>query len=175
MRVAIRVSVLALVIAALVGVPAGAAHGWRTPPSSWLAVRAFAGRAPQGGTLLVAASVRLPRGAERMGLTPSASAVVHFASGDVAVTLSGRTRTDRGHRHGHAGWWSPVRVWRGVARVPVRSDEQVGRVAVDVTITLGDGSVTLATFGRIRPARGGETPPPPTDPEPPCTDGCQET
>ena len=50
--------------------------------------------------------------------------------------------------------------------MPVAANEQVGRVAVDVTITLGDGSVTITTHGRIRKARGNPPPPPPTDPDP---------
>lgn len=176
MRAAIRIAFLGLVIAAIVGVPAGAAHGRRTPPPQRVHVSAWASRAVQGGTLVVAAKVRLRGGFAAEGITPVASAVVHFASGDVTVELTGSSWTLPGHRFGHRSWWAPVRVWRGIARVPVRIDEQVGRVAVDITITLGDGSVMVTTFGRIRPARKDHTPPPTTDPtpEPPCTAGCDE-
>lgn len=173
MRPSIRVAFLGLVIAAMIGAPAGAAARHRTLPAHHTAVLAAAGTARQGGTLLVVARVRLPHGA-RHGTEPSATAVVHFASGDVSVDLGGRIHALRGHWFGGRAWWAPVRVWRGAARVPVAADEQTGRVRIDVTISFGDGSVTVATVGRIRPARGQN--PPTTDPDPvPCSDGCQET
>jgi hypothetical protein len=177
MRPAIRIAFLGLVIAAMIGAPASAAPSHRTPPGHRIDVRAAAGTARQGGTLVVTVQVRLPRHARRDAL-PEASAVVHFASGDVTVDLTGRVRALRGQWFHGRGWWSPARVWRGVARVPVQADEQTGRVRVDVTVRLGDGSVTKATIGRIRPARHGHTSPPPTtDPDPvvPCSSGCQET
>ncbi|MFN8519234.1 MAG: hypothetical protein U0667_07580 [Chloroflexota bacterium] len=173
MRPAIRIAFLGLVIAAMIGAPASAAPGHRSPPGQRLDARAAASSARQGGTLLVLAEVRLPRRAAS-DVVPAVSAVVHFASGDVSVDLTGRVRSLRGGR----GWWAPVRVWSGIARVPVAQDEQVGRVRVDVSVTLGDGSVSIATSGRVRPARPGHTTPPPTtdpDPDPvPCTAGCQE-
>lgn len=173
MRTTIRIALLGLIIAAVVGVPAAGAHGRRTPPPPRVQASAWASRAVQGGTLVVAARVRLPRGLARTGVAPAATAVVHFASGDVTVELQGRTWSARGHRFAPRAWWSPVRVWRGAVRVPVSATEQVGPVKVDLTITLGDGSVKLTTFGRVRRSR--TAPPPTTDPtDPPCTAGCDE-
>lgn len=174
MRPAIRIAFLGLVIAAVVGAPAGVAARHWTPPGPRHHIHATASTARQGGTLRVRAHVRLPWAARDQA--PSVTAVVHFASGDVSVDLTGRLRTRRAHRFGGHMWWVPAPAWRGVARVPVAADEQPGRVRVDVTVAFGDGSVTVATVGRIRPARHGHTPPPTTDPEPaPCTDGCQES
>lgn len=175
MRPVVRIVLLGLLITAVAGLPVSA-HRWWSPPAHSIDAHAWAGSARQGGTLLVAVEVRVPRRLARRGVTPVASAVVHFASGDVSVELAGRERASRGHRFGGQAWWSPARYWRGVARVPVSLTEEVGRVAVDVTVTLGDGSVTVSTFGRIRKARG-NPPPPPTDPDPeqpPCTAGCDE-
>lgn len=168
MRSAIRIGLLGVILAAVVGVPASAHPHWRTPR---LDAHAVAGRAVQGGTLMVGVRVRLPRGYDRANPAPVASAVVHFASGDVTVDLTGRARELRGHAFGHRGWWTS-RAWRGVALVPVSATEQVGRVKVDVTVTFGDGSVTVATYGRIHKSRTAPTPDP--EPEQPCTAGCQE-
>jgi hypothetical protein len=176
MRPVIRIALLGLLVTAVVGAPASAAPRWWNPPAPSISAKAWAGSARQGGTLVVAVQVHVPRRLARRGTFPAASAVVHFASGDVSVDLTGRTRAQRGHRFGGHAWSAPAREWRGVALVPVLADEQVGRVGVDVTVTLGDGSVTVATFGRIRGARG-NPPPPPTDPDPeqpPCTAGCDE-
>ena len=176
MRSVVRIVLLGLLATAVVGVPAAAAPRWWDPPARSIDAHAWAGSARQGGTLLVAVEVRVPRRLARKGVVPVASATIHFASGDVAVDLAGRDRALRGHRFGGGAWWAPVRYWRGVTRVPVGATEEVGRVAVDVTVTLGDGSVTVTTFGRIRKARGTTTPPPTVpDPEqPPCTAGCDE-
>ena len=169
MRSVVRVGLLGVILAAVVGVPASAAPRWRAEPR--LDAHAAAGRAVQGGTLVVGVRVRLPRRYDRSNPAPVAKATVHFASGDVTVDLTGRTRELRGHGYGHRGWWTS-RSWRGIAFVPVSATEQVGRVKVDVTVTLGDGSVTVATFGRIFRSR--TTPDPDPDPEQPCTAGCQE-
>ncbi len=178
MRSVIRIVLLGLLVTAVAGIPASAHPHWWSPPAPKIDAQAWAGTARQGGTLLVAVQVRIPRRLARRGVAPVASATVHFASaGDVSADLTGRARARQGQRFGGHAWWSPSRYWRGVVRVPVAADEQVGRVAVDVTITLGDGSVTITTYGRIRKARGNPTPPP-TDPEPdpttPCTAGCDE-
>jgi hypothetical protein len=172
MRSVVRIVLLGLLVTAVAGLPAGAAPRWWDPPTQAIDAHAWASTARQGGTLLVAVQVRVPRRLARRGVTPVASATVHFASGDVSVELAGPSRARRAR--GFGGWWAPARYWRGVARIPVDATEQVGRVAVDVTVTLGDGSVTVSTFGRIRKARG-NPPPPPTDPDPtPCTSGCDE-
>ena len=176
MRPVIRIALLGLLVTAVVGAPANAAPRWGNPPDTGISAKPWAGSARQGGTLLVAVQVHVPRRLARRGTFPTASAVVHFASGDVSVDLTGRTRAQRGHRFGGHAWWAPAREWRGVALVPVLATEQVGPVAVDVTVKLGDGSVTVATFGRIRRARGNPTPPPvdPDPEQPPCTAGCDE-
>jgi hypothetical protein len=175
MRSVVRIVLLGSLITAIVGLPASAAPRWWNPPARSIDAHAWAGSARQGGTLLVAVQVRVPRRLARRGVSPVASATIHFASGDVSADLAGRTRALRGHGFGRHAWWSPARYWRGVVRVPVGATEQVGRVAVDVTVTLGDGSVVVSTFGRIRKARGNPTPPPPPDPDPtPCTAGCDE-
>jgi hypothetical protein len=175
MRSVIRIVLLGLLVTAVAGIPASAHPRWWSPPAPKIDAHASAGTARQGGTLVVAVQVRIPRRLARRGVAPVASATVHFASGDVSADLTGRSRARRGNRFGGHAWWSPARSWRGVVRVPVAANEQVGRVAVDVTITLGDGSVTITTYGRIRKARGNPPPPPPTDPDPtPCTAGCDE-
>jgi hypothetical protein len=174
MRSVVRIVLLGLLVTAVAGIPASAGPRWWDPPTPTIDAHAWASTARQGGTLLVAVQVGVPRRLARRGVSPVASATIHFASGDVSVDLTGRTRQARGHRFGGHAWWSRDRSWRGVVRVPVGATEQVGRVAVDVTVTLGDGSVTVSTFGRIRKARGNPTPPP-TDPDPtPCTAGCDE-
>jgi hypothetical protein len=177
MRSAIRIVLLGLLVTAVAGIPASAHPRWWSPPAPQIQAKAWASTARQGGTLLVTVQVRIPRSLARRGVAPVATATVHFASaGDVSVDITGRAaRAGRGHRFGGHAWWSPARIWRGVVRVPVAADEQVGRVPVDLTITLGDGSVTITAYGRIRKARGAPTPPP-TDPDPttPCTAGCNE-
>jgi hypothetical protein len=171
MRSVIRIGLLGVILAAVVGAPVSAHPHRRTPPAPRIDAHAVAGRAAQGGELLVAVRVRLPRGTGR-DAAPAAQAVVHLASGDVSVDLTGQTRALRGHRFGDRGGWHRGRVWRGVASVPVSATEQVGWVKVDVTVTLGDGSVTVGAWGRIHRSR--TTPTPDPDPETPCTAGCQE-
>jgi hypothetical protein len=184
MRRAASIALLSLVVVALVGAPAAARDRRPDRPAPDPVVTAFAGRARQGGTLLVGVIVSLPRGAHLAGV-PSATAVVHFASDDVAVDLVGHTprHGHRHHGHGPRGWWGPpVPVWWGVARVPVGATETPGLVQVDVTVALGDHSVIASTVGRIRPARWTTPPSDPGQPDPgqpdpgqPCTDGCQES
>lgn len=94
------------------------------------AFHARAGVAAQGGSLHVTARVGHPV----RGTDFSATAVVHFTSGDVTVTLK---------RHGrsfHAG-----------TRVPVAADATLGPVAVDVTITYGASVQVINVQGRIAP------------------------
>lgn len=175
MRTAIRTAFLGLVMAAVVGVPVAGAHGRRTPPPQRIHASASASRAVQGGTLVVAARVRLPRGLARKGVTPKVTAIVHFATGDVKVELTGRTWSARGHRFARRGWWSRVRVWRGGVRVPVGATEPSGRVKVHVTFTIGDASATLTTYGRVHRSRKAPAPTPSPDPTvPPCTSGCDD-
>ena len=59
----------------------------------------------------------------------------------------------------------------GVARVPVGTTERPGRVRVDVTVALGDGSVTVLTFGRVigqstQPPTSAQDPAPTPSPTP---------
>ena len=106
----------------------------------------------QGGSLRVDGVV-----VGRNGRTAfSASAVVHFASGDVSVPL--QTKADR-WRHGHharvqfrhrRGQPLLARAW-----VPVSATE-TGQVPVDVTIVYGRRIVAIRTFGIDR--RNGDGP-----------------
>lgn len=184
---------LALTVVALVGVPA-AAHGGRDhdrgrstrPPSFSVLV----GSARQGGTMLIAAKVHPPRRFRPWRVSEkdelSATAVVHFASGDVEVTLAPRAARTRfkswyrgvgypGHRflkaRGRSIWgrpfWSPrswKRAWTVFAKVPVGAAEQVGRVAVDVTVTFGDTTATVTTYGKVKAAKPAPTPEPSPSP-----------
>jgi hypothetical protein len=90
--------------------------------------RAHASSATQGGTLHVSGKVVHAVRANAF----SATAVVHFPTGDVTVTLK-----RAGHSF-HAG-----------ARVAVPADAAVGAVAVDVTITYGAITQVVTTNGRI--------------------------
>jgi len=179
--------VLAFAMVALVGVPATAHEGDHDRVHHGKAPRfaVLVGSARQGGTMLIAARVSPPRWHRRWtrARALTATAVVHFASGDVEVTLTPRMSRARflawSKGRGYPGetfvaarglrvwgrpFWTP-RKWRNhwtlFARVPVAADETVGRVAVDVTITYRDTTATLTTFGIVKPAR--------TEPEPPPT------
>src|SRR4051812_11206740 len=86
-------------------------HGQKTP-----VVVVRAGTGEQGGTLHVQARVK-------WGKHPSdfsASATVHFASGDVSMDLT---------RHGKS--------FGAGANVPVAADETLGPVTVDFVVTYG--------------------------------------
>ena len=97
-------------------------------PTASFAARA--NHAAQGGSLLVTARVNH---AVRTS-TFSASAVVHFASGDVTVTLE---------RHGHS--------FSAGGRVTVAANETLGPLAVDVTILYGATTQVLTVHGTIVP------------------------
>lgn len=159
MRRAAMIALLSLVVVALVGAPI-AATGRHARHAPRAVVTASAGRAAQGGTLVVRAKVFLPWGA-KLSSVPSATAVVHFASGDVSVDLSAPGRR-RGDGLRAWPWWPWVPVWSGVARVPVGATEQPGRVRVDVTVALADGSVTVLAFGRVLGTASPERSPTPT-------------
>ena len=146
MRRGMLVAALSLMLVTLVGgtVSAHGRGGHHRPPQSF---GAGAGTADQGGSLRVDAVV--------LGAVPgtpfSASAVVHFASGDVSVTL--QTRADRwGHRGHHGrvqfrhrrGHVLLARAW-----VPVGATETPGQVPVDVTIVYGTQTVVVHTTGVV--------------------------
>jgi hypothetical protein len=174
-------AVLVIATLALTGVPASA-HGRDHGDRHRIRVPSFSvlvGSARQGGTLLIAAKVNPPRWHRKWSRTEveelSATAVVHFASGDVEVTLTPRASKSRfkgwykgvgypGARsqvfRGRDIWgrpfWAPpfwMRAWTVWAKVPVAADEAIGRVAVDVTITYGDTTAIITTFGNIKPAK----------------------
>lgn len=129
------VAVLSLALLAVIAPTASAAPWWRTPT--------FVARAGQA-----APTETLRIGARALHISPwarvSASAVVHFASGDVAVQLQ-----PRGWR-----WWH---FFGGSVTVP--TCEAAGSVAVDVTFTYR---------GALYPASATATVVAPETPDPTC-------
>ena len=93
--------------------------------------KAHASAAAQGGSLHISARVLHVSRTSTFGAT----AVVHFASGDVTVALK-----RAGHSF-HAG-----------GRVPVAADAALGPVAVDVTISYGATTQVVSVWGKIGPA-----------------------
>lgn len=120
-----RLGILAVLTLAFVA--AFGATAFAAKPASFAA---RANHAEQGGSLHVTAKVKH---ADRTS-TFSASAIVHFASGDVSVTLK---------RHGHS--------YTAAGRAPVAADETVGPVSVDVTINYGATTQVLTVQGTIEP------------------------
>lgn len=116
-------AVTALAFVAIFGSTALAAR----PAASFTA---RANHAEQGGSLRVAAAVK--HGDHKS--TFSASAVVHFASGAVAVDLTRNGRSLTAH-----------------AKVPVAADAAIGPVVVDVTITYGLTTQVIPVVGMIQP------------------------
>jgi hypothetical protein len=90
-----------------------------------------ASAAQVGGTLHILAKVKhAVRGTDF-----SATATVHFASGDVTIELNRRGKS-----------------YVAGGKVPVPADQPVGPVAVDVTITYGGVPTGVDTFNaRIQP------------------------
>ena len=121
-----RLGILAVVTLALVAVLGSTALAAKPAASFW----ARAGHAAQGGSLHVLARVKHADRSQAF----SASATVHFASGDVVMDLN---------RHGKS--------FTAGGRVPVADDEAVGPVAVDVTITYGVSVQTVPAQGVIQP------------------------
>lgn len=155
MRRGTLVAAVSLMLVTLVGGTVSAHGGRGHHPGPSFSARA--GTASQGGKLWVGAKVRHAVRGEAI----SASAVVHFASGDVTVTLE--TRADRRGRRGHHGHFqSHHRRGHAVvarARVPVGATEIPGEVLVDVTIVYGSQTVIIHTSGLIE----GTVPPPDPD------------
>jgi len=122
-----RVAFSAVVGLLLVALIAPVASAARPAPS-------FVGKASAaepGGSLHLLAKVKH---AVR-GTTFSASAVVHFASGDVLVTLNQRGKS-----------------FVAGGNAPVPADQPVGPVAVDITITYNGVPTAVPTFNaRIQP------------------------
>jgi hypothetical protein len=125
-----RLGVLAVITLACVATFGSTAVAAR-PAAKFVA---HANHAAQGGSLLVTAKVLHPVRATAF----SASAVVHFTSGDVTTTLK---------RHGRA--------FVAGARVPVAADATLGPVMVDVTIVYGATTQVVTVKGVIQPPDAG--------------------
>jgi hypothetical protein len=110
---------------ALVAPAVQASHGSHRPAPSFTAKTSAAA---QGGAMHVVAKVKH---AQR-GSTFSATATVHFASGDQTVTLT---------RHGKS--------FVAKGRVAVASDETPGSVPVDVTVTYNGDDTDVETQGNV--------------------------
>jgi hypothetical protein len=121
-----RLAIVAVTSLALVALVATSVSA--RPAASFTA---RANHAEQGAQLRVAAKVKH---SVRLS-TFSASAVVHFASGDVAVTLT---------PHGKS--------FNASGAAAVAADEAVGPVAVDVTITYNGVDQFVSTWGAVQPA-----------------------
>ena len=124
----IAVASLALLAIAAPVVQAGHGSG-HTPKTPTFVAKT--NTAVQGGALRISAKVKHPA----RGATFSATAVVHFASGDVTVTLN---------RHGKS--------FNARGMAPVSDTETTGAVAVDVTVTYNGVAQLVQTEGRIQPA-----------------------
>lgn len=121
-----RLAIIGTVSLVMLAMSAGIVDAAR-PAASF---RARANHAAQGGELKVTAKVKHAT----KGSTFSASAVVHFASGDVAMELT---------RHGKS--------FNSRARFPVPADQPAGPVAVDVTFTYNGVPTTVTTEGTVQP------------------------
>jgi hypothetical protein len=128
MRRAAFITVISLLLVAL---SAGVVDAAR-PAASFTA---RANHAQQGGHMQVRAKVKH---AVR-GSTFSATAVVHFASGDVTVEMT---------RNGKS--------FNSRAKVDVPADQPVGPVAVDVTVTYNGVPTVVTTEGTVMPPDDGD-------------------
>lgn len=122
------IAVLSLTLVALVATSVSA-----RPATTF---RAHANHAEQGGQLSVTAKVKH----STRGATFSATAVVHFGSGDVAVSLT---------THGQG------RSFHASAKVPVAAGETLGPVPVDVTFTYNSVDQVVSTWGAVQLADDG--------------------
>jgi hypothetical protein len=119
----VAASLVALLLVTVIGGVAVAAK-----PAPSMVARAGAGVA--GGSLNIVAKVKHPARPN----TFAASAVAHFPSGDVAVTLR------------RAG-----RSFTAVGRLPIPDDATPGRVAIDVTISYAGADNVVSIFGKVVP------------------------
>ena len=117
--------VASLAMVALVAPGVQARHGSHKPAATFVAKT---NTAVQGGALHVMAKVKHAQ----HGATFSATATVHFASGDQTVTLN---------RHGKSF------VAKGT--VALASDETPGSVPVDVTVTYNGDDTDVETQGDV--------------------------
>jgi hypothetical protein len=129
------IAVASLALLALAVPVVDARHGPRNGShgSHSASVSAKTNVAPQGGALHIVAKMKHPT----RGANFSASAVVHFASGDVTVQLK---------RHGKS--------FVAAGNVPVNSDETPGTVPVDVTVQYGDTEQEVETDGTVEDDQG---------------------
>jgi hypothetical protein len=121
----VAVASLALVALGAPVVDARQGHGQQPKTATFVAKT---NTATQGGNLRIIAKVKHPA----RGASFSASATVHFASGDVTVTLNRRGKS-----------------FVAGGKAPVAADETPGAVPVDVTITYDDSDQEVETEGTV--------------------------
>ena len=128
----VAVAALALVALAAPGVDArqGSNHKGHHQAATFTAKSTTA---PQGGSLKVMAKVKHAR----HGASFSATATVHFASGDQTVQLK---------RHGKS--------FVATAKVDVSTDETPGTVPVDVTVSYDETDQEVETEGTVEDDQG---------------------
>jgi len=126
----IAIAILALLALAAPGVSAHqASHG--APKTATFVAKA--NKAAPGGALRIQAKVKHPQ----KGATFSATATVHFATGDVTVALK---------RHGKS--------FVATGTAPVSANEAPGTVPVDVTVTYNDADQDVTTDGTVEDNQG---------------------
>ena len=128
----VAVAALALVALAAPGVDArqGSNHKGHHQAATFTAKSTTA---PQGGSLKVMAKVKHPR----HGASFSATATIHFASGDQTVQLK---------RHGKS--------FVATAKVNVSTDETPGTVPVDVTVSYDQSDQEVETDATVEDDQG---------------------
>jgi len=124
--VLLSLSLIALMAPAVQAKHSG--HGSSTKSAKTATFVARSNSGEQGGNLQVRAKAKHAA----KGATFTATAVVHFASGDVTVTLA---------QHGKS--------FNASTKVPVAADEALGPVTVDVAVTYNGTDTTVTATGTV--------------------------